>query len=356
MPMDWWSRVGAMGRESWNIMAAACFAALCIHFFLRNRAAERTPAAAFRLRHMPWQADRNVLETPEVFGYSVFTREFDEVVDAHALASAYEFETLNQSLNSRLATADFELGAAKEALRTALLDNLEPESTAVTLLLDHSGSMRGEPVLVLAEMTEAIAAALDANQIAFEVLAFTSVNWKGGRSRKLWLEKGKPILPGRLCDLRHIVYKSFGGGWSAARQSLALMLQPALQVEPYGILKENVDGEALAWAHGRLCLQPRQRRILIIISDGAPVDDSTLSANTGDILERHLKHVIDEIEHRKTVELIAIGIGHDVERYYKRTAKVGSRADLAGLLRDELPALLKAPPAPATTPANEITT
>jgi cobaltochelatase CobT len=346
-----------MERYWWSNIPGLAFFSLCTYFYLRNRAAPSNLSAAFPLQHIPWQADRSVLETPEAFGYQVFTKQFDQVADAHDLARADELVELTQTLDNRLSTADAELLAAKAMSAAALIGNLSPLDTCVTLLLDHSGSMRGEPALILAELTDSIAAALNANKIPFEVLGFTTVSWKGGRSRELWLAKGKPVLPGRLCDLLHIVYKPFEGSWTTARQSLALMLQPPSLTDKWsGILKENVDGEALAWAYGRICLQPHQRRILIIISDGAPVDDSTLSTNTGDILECHLRHVIDEIEHSWAVELVAIGIGHEVARYYKRTAKIGSRADLAGLLRDGLPALLKAPQAPATTPPNENTT
>src|SRR2546425_509899 len=187
--------------------------------------------------------------------------------------------------------------------------------TVVTLLLDNSGSMRGRPITVAATCADILARTLERCGVKVEILGFTTKAWKGGQAREAWLAAGKPPNPGRLNDLRHIVYKSADAPWRRAKRSLALMMRE-------GLLKENIDGEALAWAYRRLLARSERRRILMMISDGAPVDDSTLSVNTGCYLERHLRQVIEEIETRSSVELIAIGIGHDVTRYYRRAVTI----------------------------------
>ena len=199
----------------------------------------------------------------------------------------------------------------------------------MTLVLDNSGSMRGRPIMVAACCADILARTLERCGVKVEILGFTTRAWKGGQSREAWLAAGKPAGPGRLNDLRHIVYKSADAPWRRAKRNLALMMRE-------GLLKENIDGEALAWAHQRILGRPEQRRILMMISDGAPVDDSTLSVNSGSYLELHLRQVIQEIESRSPVELIAIGIGHDVTRYYERAVTITDPSELAGAMTDQL--------------------
>jgi cobaltochelatase CobT len=201
--------------------------------------------------------------------------------------------------------------------------------TVVTLLLDNSGSMRGRPITVAATCADILARTLERCGVKVEILGFTTRAWKGGLSREAWLQSGKPANPGRLNDLRHIIYKSADAPWRRARKNLGLMMRE-------GLLKENIDGEALDWAHRRLVHRPEQRRILMMISDGAPVDDSTLSVNPGNYLERHLRYVIEEIETRSPVELIAIGIGHDVTRYYRRAVTIVDAEELGGVMTEKL--------------------
>jgi cobaltochelatase CobT len=212
--------------------------------------------------------------------------------------------------------------------------------TVVTLLIDNSGSMRGRPIMVAACCADILARTLERCGVKVEILGFTTRAWKGGQSREAWLAAGKPAAPGRLNDLRHIVYKRADAPWRRAKQSLALMMRE-------GLLKENIDGEALAWAHNRLLGRPEHRRILMMISDGAPVDDSTLSVNTGCYLERHLRQVIEEIETKSPVELIAIGIGHDVTRYYRRAVTITDPTELAGAMTDKLVELFEETTGPA---------
>jgi cobaltochelatase CobT len=201
--------------------------------------------------------------------------------------------------------------------------------TVVTLLLDNSGSMRGRPITVAATCADILARTLERCGVKVEILGFTTRAWKGGQSREAWLAAGKPANPGRLNDLRHIVYKSADAPWRRARKNLGLMMRE-------GLLKENIDGEALDWAHRRLLVRPEQRKILMMISDGAPVDDSTLSVNPGNYLERHLRWVIEDIELRSPVELIAIGIGHDVTRYYRRAVTIVDAEELGGAMTEKL--------------------
>jgi len=201
--------------------------------------------------------------------------------------------------------------------------------TVVTLLLDNSGSMRGRPIMVAACCADILARTLERCGVKVEILGFTTRAWKGGKSREKWLRDNKPASPGRLNDLRHIIYKPADAPWRRARRSLGLMMRE-------GLLKENIDGEALTWAHNRLLGRSEQRRILMMISDGAPVDDSTLSVNSGSYLERHLRQVIEEIETRSPVELIAIGIGHDVTRYYRQAVTITDVEELAGAMTDQL--------------------
>jgi len=201
--------------------------------------------------------------------------------------------------------------------------------TVVTLLLDNSGSMRGRPITVAATCADILARTLERCGVKVEILGFTTRAWKGGQSREAWLAGGKQANPGRLNDLRHIIYKAADAPWRRARKNLGLMMRE-------GLLKENIDGEELDWAHKRLLARTEQRRILMMISDGAPVDDSTLSVNPGNYLERHLRWVIEEIETRSPVELIAIGIGHDVTRYYRRAVTIVDAEELGGAMTDKL--------------------
>ena len=210
--------------------------------------------------------------------------------------------------------------------------------TVVTLLLDNSGSMRGRPITVAAMCADILARTLERCSVKVEILGFTTRAWKGGQSRERWLAQSKPANPGRLNDLRHIIYKSADAPWRRARRNLGLMMRE-------GLLKENIDGEALLWAHNRLISRPEQRRILMVISDGAPVDDSTLSVNSGNYLERHLREMIEMIETRSPVELLAIGIGHDVTRYYKRAVTIVDAEQLGGAMTDKLAEMFdEAPP------------
>jgi cobaltochelatase CobT len=314
----------------------------------------------------PWRPNTNVLNDPESFGYKVFSRQHDEEISAEDLSTPDELERLRafldkelrnlQSVVGRLANKlqrklmaqqnrawdfDLEEGILDTArLTRVVIDPLHALSfkherdadfrdTVVTLLLDNSGSMRGRPIMVAACCADILARTLERCGVKVEILGFTTKAWKGGQAREAWLAAGKPVNPGRLNDLRHVVYKSADAPWRRAKRSLALMMRE-------GLLKENIDGEALAWAHKRLLGRPERRRILMMISDGAPVDDSTLSVNTGNYLEQHLRQVIEEIETRSAVELIAIGIGHDVTRYYRRAVTITDPAELAGAMTDKL--------------------
>ena len=314
----------------------------------------------------PWRPNFNVLDNPEAFGYKVFSRTNDEEVGADNLSTPDELERLRTFLDkelrhlqgavARLANRlqrkllaqqnrawdfDLEEGTLDAArLTRVIIDPLHPLSfkherdatfrdTVVTLLLDNSGSMRGRPIMVAACCADILARTLERCGVKVEILGFTTKAWKGGQAREAWLAAGKPPNPGRLNDLRHIVYKPADAPWRRAKRSLALMMRE-------GLLKENIDGEALAWAHRRLLARPERRRIMLMISDGAPVDDSTLSVNTGSYLEQHLRQVIQEIETRSPVELIAIGIGHDVTRYYRRAVTITDPSELAGAMTDKL--------------------
>ena len=210
--------------------------------------------------------------------------------------------------------------------------DMEFRDTVVTLLLDNSGSMRGRPITIAAMSADILARTLERCKVKVEILGFTTKAWKGGLAKEKWLAAGKPTHPGRLNDLRHIIYKTADEPWRHARSNLGLMMRE-------GLLKENIDGEALLWAHNRLLGRPEQRRILMVISDGAPVDDTTLSVNSANYLERHLRHVIDYIETRSPVELTAIGIGHDVTRYYKRAVTIVDAEQLGGAMTEQLAAL-----------------
>ncbi len=313
--------------------------------------------------------DHALTELGHDFDYKVFTTEFDETVGAEELCDPEELERLRAFLDKQLANLqgvvgrlanrlqrrlmaqqsrswnfDLEEGVLDPARLTRVIidpmqalsfkqeTDMEFRNTVVTLLIDNSGSMRGRPITVAATCADILARTLERCGVAVEILGFTTRAWKGGQSREAWLKAGKPANPGRLNDLRHIIYKSADIPWRRARRNLGLMMRE-------GLLKENIDGEALLWAHRRLIARPEQRRILMMISDGAPVDDSTLSVNPGNYLERHLRAVIELIERRSPVELIAIGIGHDVTRYYRRAVTIVDAEELAGAMTEQLAAL-----------------
>ena len=301
--------------------------------------------------------------------YVAYCTAFDEVVDATELCDAEELVRLRQNLDQQLAPLQGVIGRlanrlqrrllAKQTrawefdLEEGLLDTArlarvvanplyslsykqEKETrfrdTVVTLLIDNSGSMRGRPIVVAATCADILARTLERCGVKVEILGFTTRAWKGGQSRERWLAEGKRPNAGRLNDLRHIVYKSADAPWRRARKSLGIMLRE-------GILKENIDGEALWWAYQRLLARPEQRRILMVISDGAPVDDSTLSVNPSNYLEQHLRHVIEHVENHTPVELLAIGIGHDVTRYYRHAVTLVDAEQLGGAVMEQLAAL-----------------
>jgi cobaltochelatase CobT len=306
--------------------------------------------------------------------YKAFTAQFDEIVEAEELCDAEELTRLRhlldqqlahlQSVIARLANRlqrrlmakqtrawefDLDEGMLDAARLARVVTNpvfplsykrekeMNFRDTVVSLLIDNSGSMRGRPITVAAMSADILARTLERCGVKVEILGFTTRAWKGGQSRERWIAGGKPASPGRLNDLRHIVYKPADAPWRRARRSLGLMLRE-------GILKENIDGEALLWAHNRLLGRPEQRRILMVISDGAPVDDSTLSVNPGNYLERHLREVIDEIERFSPIELLAIGIGHDVTRYYRRAVTIVDAEQLGGTVMEKLAELFDEEP------------
>ncbi len=316
----------------------------------------------------PWRPEQPFSDQDN-WGYRVFSTQFDETVNATELCDAEELARLRNFLDqqlqamsgvvSRLANKlqrllmaqqnrswdfDLEEGILDTArLPRIIIDPMYPLSfkqekdmtfrdTIVTLLLDNSGSMRGRPIMVAAMCADILARTLERCAVKTEILGFTTRAWKGGQSREKWIAEGKQPHPGRLNDLRHIVYKAADEPWRRARRNLGLMMRE-------GLLKENIDGEALMWAHNRLVGRPEQRRILMVISDGAPVDDSTLSVNAGNYLEKHLRKVIEEIEERSAVELTAIGIGHDVTRYYRKAVTIVDAEQLGGAMTDQLTSL-----------------
>ncbi len=301
--------------------------------------------------------------------YVVYDAHFDEEVSAEELAEPAELERLRAYLDqqleplkgavSRLANKlqrrlqaqqnrswefDREEGILDAGRLARVVANpttplsfkvekdTEFRDTIVTLLLDNSGSMRGRPISIAAICADVLARTLERCQVKVEILGFTTRAWKGGQSREKWLANGRPQLPGRLNDLRHIVYKAADAPWRRTRPNLGLMMKE-------GLLKENIDGEALEWAHRRMANRREQRKILMVISDGAPVDDSTLSVNPANYLEKHLRDVIAMVERRKAVELIAIGIGHDVTRYYERAVTITDVEQLAGAMTEQLASL-----------------
>jgi cobaltochelatase CobT len=320
--------------------------------------------------------------------YKVFSNQFDEEIGAEDLCDGDELTRLRNYLDKQLSTLqgvvarlanrlqrrlmaqqsrswDFDLDEGildASRLPRIIIDPMHPLSfkveqdmkfrdTVVTLLLDNSGSMRGRPIMVAATCADILARTLERCGVKVEILGFTTRAWKGGQAREKWLSANKPVNPGRLNDLRHIIYKSADAPWRRARRNLGLMMRE-------GLLKENIDGEALIWAHNRLLARNEQRRILMVISDGAPVDDSTLSVNSGNYLERHLRQIITDIEARSPVELIAIGIGHDVTRYYRRAVTIVDAEELGGAMTENLAALFeehgKIPERPARAPRKRV--
>jgi cobaltochelatase CobT len=335
---------------------------------------DETPGEATR----PNARGANEPRGPE---YHAFAPKFDEVIAAEDLCDHDELERLRSYLDKQLAHLqgivarlanrlqrrlmaqqnrawefDLEEGMLDPArLSRVVTDPYHPLSfmnekeatfrdTVVTLLLDNSGSMRGRPITVAATCADILARTLERCGVKVEILGFTTRAWKGGQSREAWLAAGKPANPGRLNDLRHIIYKSADAPWRRARKNLGLMMRE-------GLLKENIDGEALDWAHKRLLGRSEQRKILMMISDGAPVDDSTLSVNPGNYLERHLRHIIEEIETRSPVELIAIGIGHDVTRYYRRAVTIVDAEELGGAITEKLAELFSETQGQAAAPS-----
>ena len=318
---------------------------------------------------MPVRPNRPMSDLPPGFDYKAYTLKHDEVVSPDELCDEDELVRLRGFLDQQLVSLqgavtklanrlqrrlmaqqsrswDFDqdegmLDAARLArviidptrsLTYKIERDTEFRDTVVTLLIDNSGSMRGRPISIAAISADIMARTLERCGVKTEILGFTTRAWKGGQAREEWLAAGRPPMPGRLNDLRHIVYKKADDPWRRARKNLGLMMRE-------GLLKENIDGEALLWAHSRLIARQEERRILMVISDGAPVDDSTLSVNSGTYLERHLRQVIDWIENRSPVQLVAIGIGHDVTRYYKRAVTIMDAEQLGGTMVEQLAGL-----------------
>ncbi len=343
---------------------------------------DEEPGESHQAARPNWVAPRG--EDPNA--YRVFTTKYDETITAADLCEPGELSRLRRNLDQHLKGLESAVGRLANRLQRKLLaqqqrawsfdqeegvldparlprvimDPMLPLSfkqetdtefrdTIVTLLLDNSGSMRGRPILVAAACADILARTLERVGVKTEILGFTTRAWKGGRSKEDWLAAGKPPNPGRLNDLRHIIYKAADAPWRRARPNLGLMLRD-------GLLKENIDGEALQWAWKRLLARPEQRRILMVISDGAPVDDGTQSANSPAYLEKHLRETIAAIETRSEVELLAIGIGHDVTRYYRRAVTIVDVEQLAGAMTDQLAALFDEEPRAARRPRHETAT
>ena len=317
----------------------------------------------------PTRPNRPWSDLPPQFEYHAFTTRHDEVIAAGELCDEEELSRLRAYLDQQLVhlqgavtklanrlqrrlmaqqnrSWDFDqeeglLDAARlarvvvnpmQSLSYKIEREMEFKDTVVTLLIDNSGSMRGRPISIAAISADIMARTLERVGVKVEILGFTTRAWKGGLAREAWLAAGRPPQPGRLNDVRHILYKQADEPWRRAKKSLGLMMRE-------GLLKENIDGEALLWAHSRLIARPEDRKVLMVISDGAPVDDSTLSVNSGSYLERHLRQVIGWIEARSPVELVAIGIGHDVTRWYSRAVTIMDAEQLAGTMVDQLASL-----------------
>ena len=319
------------------------------------------------------QSDQQVIQKNSLnaidLEYKIFTNNFDEVTKAENLENSDEASKLRKTLDQQLIgfhdiitklanklqrqllakqnrawEFDLEEGLLDSSkLPRIIMDpynslsfkkekDLDFKDTVVTLLIDNSGSMRGRPITIAAICADILSRTLERCSVKVEILGFTTKNWKGGQSREAWNKKGKPKTPGRLNDLRHIIYKGADTHWRQSKNNLGLMLKE-------GLLKENIDGEAISWAFNRLKKRKEERKILMVISDGAPVDDSTLSVNSGDFLEKHLKKMVKFIEDKTDIEILAIGIGHDVSRYYKRAIKITDVNELGDVMISQLSAL-----------------
>tara|TARA_A100001037_G_scaffold201915_1_gene180453 strand:- start:1591 stop:3075 length:1485 start_codon:yes stop_codon:yes gene_type:complete len=298
--------------------------------------------------------------------YKIFTTEYDEIIKAENLENSNDVQKLRKTLDQQLISFqdlitklanklqrqllakqnrawefDLEEGLLDSSkLPRIIIDpynslsfkkekDLDFKDTIVTLLIDNSGSMRGRPITIAAICADILSRTLERCSVKVEILGFTTKNWKGGQSRELWNQNGKIKAPGRLNDLRHIIYKSADTQWRQAKNNLGLMLKE-------GLLKENIDGEAISWAFNRIKKRKEERKILMVISDGAPVDDSTLSVNSGDFLEKHLKKIVKNIEDKTEIEILAIGIGHDVSRYYNRAIKITDVSELGDVMISQL--------------------
>ncbi len=318
---------------------------------------------------MPVRPNRPWTDIPNDFDYKAWTEEYDETIEATELCDEDELLRLRAYLDQQLTSLqgavtklanrlqrrlmaqqnrswDFDqdeglLDAARlsrvvvnpmQSLSYKVERDTDFRDTVVTLLIDNSGSMRGRPISIAAISADIMARTLERCGVKTEILGFTTKAWKGGQCRESWLAEGRPALPGRLNDLRHIIYKKADEPWRRARKNLGLMMRE-------GLLKENIDGEALLWAHNRLLARPEERRVLMVISDGAPVDDSTLSVNNGAYLEQHLRKVIEWIENKSPVQLNAIGIGHDVTRYYRKAVTIMDAEQLGGTMVEQLAGL-----------------
>ncbi len=303
--------------------------------------------------------------------YKIFTNQFDEIAKAETLESIDEINKLRKNLDQQLVTFqdlitklanklqrqllakqnrawefDLEEGLLDSSkLPRIIMDpynslsfkkekNIDFKDTIVTLLIDNSGSMRGRPITIAALCADILSRTLERCHVKVEILGFTTKNWKGGKSREEWNKNNKPKNPGRLNDLRHIIYKNADTHWRQSKKNLGLMLKE-------GLLKENIDGEAISWAYNRLIKRKEERKILMVISDGAPVDDSTLSSNTGDFLEKHLKKTVKFIENKSNIEILAIGIGHDVSRYYNKAIKITDVQELGDVMISQLSGLFE---------------
>ena len=303
--------------------------------------------------------------------YKIFTNQFDEIAKAETLESIDEINKLRKNLDQQLVTFqdlitklanklqrqllakqnrawefDLEEGLLDSSkLPRIIMDpynslsfkkekNIDFKDTIVTLLIDNSGSMRGRPITIAALCADILSRTLERCHVKVEILGFTTKNWKGGKSREEWNKNNKPKNPGRLNDLRHIIYKSADTHWRQSKKNIGLMLKE-------GLLKENIDGEAISWAYNRLIKRKEERKILMVISDGAPVDDSTLSSNTGDFLEKHLKKTVKFIENKSNIEILAIGIGHDVSRYYNKAIKITDVQELGDVMIGQLSGLFE---------------
>ena len=303
--------------------------------------------------------------------YKIFTSQYDEIIKAENLENTDEVTKLRRSLDQQLVgfqdlitklanklqrqllakqnrawQFDLEEGLLDSSkLPRIIIDpynslsfkkekDLDFKDTVVTLLIDNSGSMRGRPITIAAICADILSRTLERCSVKVEILGFTTKNWKGGQSRELWTKNSKPKSPGRLNDLRHIIYKSADTHWRQAKNNLGLMLKE-------GLLKENIDGEAILWSYNRIKKRKEERKILMVISDGAPVDDSTLSVNSGDFLEKHLKKIIKIIENKSDIEVLAIGIGHDVSRYYEKAIKISDVNELGDVMISQLSSLFE---------------